>query len=80
MARLSWQVTGQVTDQVASNNAGRTITGVIVYFVTGEGNEGSIFVPNNLYSKDYVHKHVHEAAAKLDEVGNLVEGQIQAGL
>lgn len=75
MAKLVWQVTGQATDQVINTQSGQTIVGVQVFFITGEGWEGSVFVPQTIYSnKEKVREMIRHAARQLDEVGGLAEG------
>lgn len=67
----SWQVTSVVGDQVIPTQAGQTITGSYVYFLTGDGNEGSVFVPNAIFNHDTVERMVREAAIKLDRVASI---------
>lgn len=75
MAKLVWQVTGQATDQVINTQSGQTIVGVQVFFITGEGWEGSVFVPQTIYpNKEKVREMIRHAARQLDEVGGLAEG------
>lgn len=75
MAKLVWQVTGQATDQVINTQSGQTIVGVQVFFITGEGWEGSVFVPQTIYpNKEKVREMIRHAARQLDEVGSLAEG------
>lgn len=66
-----WIVTGQATGQVVNTQAGQSVVGTEVYFVTGDGNEGSVFVPDNKYTARNVKQAIHERAALLDEVGRL---------
>jgi len=74
MARGSgWTVTSQLTDQYENTQSGQTLLGVRVYFVTGDGNEGSVFVPNNLYTTKNVTERIRAQAAAIDEVGKLTE-------
>lgn len=74
MAKTSWQVTGQATDQVVNTQSGQTIVGVQVFFITGEGWEGSVFVPQTIYpNKEKVAHMIRETARNLDEIGNLSE-------
>lgn len=79
MAHSGWRVTSQVTDQIINTDAGKTETGVQIYFVTGDGNEGSIFVANRHYGD---HKHVrnrlHAAAQQIDSIGALFSGAVTA--
>jgi hypothetical protein len=72
----AWTITGQMTGQVINTQSGRTLVGVEVFFVTADGNEGSVFIPDNLYTAKHVHEAVHVQANKLDEVGRLAEGMI----
>lgn len=66
-----WQVTSQVSDQVVLTNAGQAVTGTYVYFTTGDGNSGSVFIADAHYSAAEVKKAVSARAAVLDEVGRL---------
>lgn len=73
-----WRVTQQITDQIINTAGGLTQTGVQVYFVTGNGNEGSVFVPNQIYAKtETVRRLVAAAATQLDDVGRLAENAIE---
>lgn len=73
-----WTVTAQVTDQIVNTNAGQTVVGAYVYFITGDGNEGSVFIPDTHYNAATVKAAVEAKAALLDEVGRLGVG-ISAG-
>ena len=64
-----WRVTSQLTDQVQITAAGQAVTGVQIFFVTGDGNEGSIFVASNHYTIKAVKPMIHAAAAKIDTIG-----------
>lgn len=66
-----WVVTGQATDQVINTQAGQSVVGVQIYFVTGDGNEGSVFIANHRYTPKRVREEIHKAADVLDEVGRL---------
>jgi hypothetical protein len=72
----TWQITGQATDQVINTPAGRTLVGVQVFFLTGDGNEGSVFMPNNLYNEKNVHAAIRKQATVLDRVGQMTEGTV----
>lgn len=74
MAHSGWRVTSQATDQIVNTPGNQTQTGVQVYFVTGAGNEGSVFVPNQQYNSKTVHTMVNDAAHKIDSVGQLHNG------
>ena len=73
-----WTVVAQVTDQIINTNAGQTVVGTYVYFVTGDGNEGSVFIADQHYNAATVKNAIHAKAALLDEVGRLGVG-ISAG-
>ena len=73
-AKEAWRVTSQAHDQVIVTQAGQSITGTYVYFLTGEGNEGSVFVPDPIYNEETVKAMVHDRAAKVDRVGRLHSG------
>lgn len=66
-----WQVTSQVTDQLITTLAGQVVTGTYVYFITGEGQEGSVFVPDQHYNAATVRKMIQARADVLDEVYKL---------
>lgn len=66
----SWQVTGQAerTDIAAD---GTPVRGMVVYFTTGAGHQGSVFVPASQYTPDTVRAMIAAAAARMDAVGAL---------
>ena len=67
----TWQVTAQASNQTTINAASNVIEGVIVYFITGDGFEGSVFIPNTQFTEARVKAAIDEAAVKLDRVGRL---------
>lgn len=69
----SWQVTGQAerTDIAAD---GSPVRGMVVYFTTGNGHTGSVFVPMAQYGTDPVRAAISAAAARMDAVGALTSG------
>lgn len=72
MANTTWEVTGQLTNQVKNTPTGGTVEGTYIYFITGEGNADAIFVPSNIYpNKKKVHALLAQAAQLVDEIGNL---------
>lgn len=76
---MSWQVTRQRPDQIQTDQAGNTITGVVVYFTTGEGRESSVFVADTLYGNvDAVRNAVAAKADLVDQIGNLASDAYQA--
>lgn len=80
MAESGWRVTDQVTDQVQNTRAGAVVVGVQIYFMTGEGNEGSVFISNQHYNAKNVHKAISEQAKLIDEVGRLAQGNLGPSL
>jgi len=61
----------QETDQYDFTNPGSPVLGTTIFYQTGAGNTGSVFIPQTRYSIKEVHKVVAAAAALLDEVGAL---------
>jgi len=74
-----WTVTGQVTDQAINNNSGQTVVGTYVYFVTNQGQEGSVFIPDGQYNQKNVTEAIRVKAKALDEVFNLSENYSPGG-
>lgn len=74
-----YQVTRQAPDQYDPNNLSNPVTGVIVYFVTGDGNEGSVFVPHTRYTPKNVAQMVAAQAKIADEVGAISHGMPSQG-
>lgn len=70
----NWQVTGQVTDQVKVTDAGQTIEGVQVYFITGEGVRASVFIPDDQYNEASVKRAIEARARQVDNVSKLTGG------
>lgn len=69
----SWQVTGQA-ERTDIANDGTPVRGVVVYFLTGAGHQGSVFVPATQYTPDNVRAMIAKAAAQMDAVGALTSG------
>lgn len=67
----TWTVTNQVErDQVQPGSA--PVRGVQIFFQTGRGHSGSVFVPYTQYSStDQVRAQIQAAAAQMDAVGML---------
>lgn len=61
-----WAVTSQAHDQVINTDAGQTVTGTYVYFLTNLGESASVFVPDNEYAQ------IHTTKEKLDHHARLV--------
>jgi len=66
----TWRVTGQ-TEQTQIMAGGNPVRGVQVFYTTGAGHTGSVFVPYSQYTTDYVRDQVAAAAAQMDAVGML---------
>jgi len=68
----SGPVTGwRVIDQVPGTDIGPqgyAVRGVRVYFVTGKGVNGSVFIPENRYTPKNVQATVADLAATIDAV------------
>lgn len=64
----TWQVTGQVHDQVIPTDAGQALTGTYVYFTTGIGEQASVFVEDKVYSKQEVEARVKAHAERVDNI------------
>ena len=69
----SYQVVSQIVNQVVNDNAGNTIVGSYINFMTGDGNTGTIFVPDNLLTVEHVKEELQAAARKIDNIGRLTE-------
>lgn len=69
-AGTTWSVTGQ-TEQTQIAQGGSPVRGVQVFFTTGAGHQGSVFVPYAQYTLDNVRQMVSAAAAQMDAVGGL---------
>lgn len=71
--RLSWQVERVLVDQTTNTPAGDTVVGSLVYYVTGDGNHGVVFVPNDRFNAKNVADAIRPDARRLDEVAALAE-------
>jgi len=67
----SYTITRQATDQYDFSNPGDPVLGTQVYFTTGDGNSGSVFVPQARYGITLVRELVAAAAKELDGIGRL---------
>jgi len=71
--QTTWQVTGQTEyTQVAAT--GPPVAGVKVFYTTGQGHSGSVFLPNAQYNVGNVRAAVAAAAENMDAVGSLSSG------
>jgi hypothetical protein len=71
MATGSYTVTSQAVDQYDFSAPGNPVLGTVVYFVTGNGHQGSVFVPQARYTINNVKTLVEGAAKSLDAVGSI---------
>lgn len=72
-AQPTWTVTGQTErDQVVPGSA--PVRGVQVFFQTGLGQQGSIFVPYTNYNTTEVSQRLAAAAAQMDSIKQLTGG------
>lgn len=71
--RLSWTITATVTDQTINTDASQTVVGAYVYFRTGKGNTGNVFIPNNQFTIENVKVQVRATAKLLDDINDLSE-------
>lgn len=69
----TWQVTGQLEGQ-EFNAQHQLVPGVRITFTTGQGHQGTVFVPRAQYNPAKVRELVGQQAALMDEVGGLSGG------
>lgn len=67
---VTWQVTGQ-TEQTQIVQGGAPVRGVQVFYTTGKGHQGSVFVPYVQYNQATVRNLISAAAAQMDSIGAL---------
>jgi len=72
-ASLSWQVTGTTESRQFAAD-GTPVEGFTVFFQTGTGQQGTVFVPRNQFTVAAVRAAIMPAAALLDEVSALTSG------
>ncbi len=73
MARHSWRVTNIITDQTVNTGSNDTQVGNTVHYITGDGNEGSVFIPANRWTHENVKDTIRHSAKQLDEIAKLAE-------
>lgn len=71
--RLSWKVTGVATDQTTTDASNNVVIGAYVYYFTGEGNRGVVFIDNDHLTTAHVKQNVQRDARRLDEIARLAE-------
>lgn len=65
-----WTVTSQM-ETTQRDATGLPVSGVKVYFTTGQNVAGSVFIPDTLYTTDNARQLIATRAAQLDAVGAL---------
>ena len=71
---MSWNVVRQVPDQIKNDITGNTVTGVVVWFVTGLDQASSVFIEDTLYSDAAAVKQAIDIkAALVDQVAQLTD-------
>ena len=66
-AGMNWTVTGQ-TETQEMDGQGRFVNGVSVAFRTQHGVDATVFIPNNVYTADYVKRAITDKATVIDQV------------
>jgi hypothetical protein len=69
----SWKVTGQ-QEYTQVQVTGPPVPGVKVFYQTGAGHSGSVFVPLGQYNTTTVTQLLNAAAANMDAIGQLSGG------
>lgn len=67
----TWTVTGDTPDQFEYAGGRDPVPGHYITFSTGEGNRGSVFVPDDHYNTASVRKIVAAKARVVDEIAIL---------
>lgn len=68
----TWSVTRQAADQVNIEPNGDPVTGVRIFFTTGAGNQGSVFITDAAYHNTNAVKAAIQAQAnQMDTVSAL---------
>lgn len=71
---VPWKITDQLSDQTRNTDASQTQVGMLIYFITGGGNSGVVFVPNNLRTQKHIEETVQKEANLLDLIGGMSQG------
>jgi len=67
----SWTVTGDLPDQFSTSGTSTPVLGHVISFVTGAGNRGSIFVPNDHYTAALIQPMIQLQADEVDKINAL---------
>jgi hypothetical protein len=70
--QTTYAVTGQ-TEKDEVQPSGPPVKGVTIFYLTGKGNRGSVWVPYSTYNQgpDAVAPRLLDAAARMDQIGSL---------
>jgi hypothetical protein len=71
--QTTWKVTGQ-QEYTQVQVTGPPLPGVKVFYQTGAGHSGSVFVPLGQYNVTTVRNLLNAAAAQMDAIGQLSGG------
>lgn len=67
----TWTVTGDFPDQYSSAGYPTPALGHAITFITGNGNRGSVFVPNDHYTEESVRAIIQPQADLADTIAKL---------
>lgn len=67
----TWTVTGDSPDQFSTTGTPTPVLGHVISFVTGNGNRGSVFVPNDHYNESAVRAIIQPQADETDKIAVL---------
>lgn len=70
MPTSTWRVLSQTSQPQVAPTGGIT-DGMSIAFITGEGNNGTVWVPMSRYTAANVKEAIAAAAAQLDQIGAL---------
>lgn len=68
---VSWTVTGQLDNQYSVDGSGQPILGHVISFITGGGERGSVFIPEDKYTVGNVERAIKAKAEIVAAVGRL---------
>lgn len=71
MPATTYTVTRQIPDTYDFTVPGDPVLGVTVHFRTGGGNDGTVFIPANLYNGTHVRAAVAAKAKLIDDIGGI---------
>lgn len=77
--QVTWTVTDQNSGQSDFTSAGQVVIGKRVFFLTGAGNRGSVFVPDDHYNPGTVAAMIAAEAAQLDAISALTSDYMPQG-